>query len=75
MKHVIIILGLVGGFIVVSTVEASAIACARGVNRAGCVGPRGAVGVRRSTMVRRGTVGYRSGTVVRRSTVVRRRAY
>lgn len=27
--------------------EANAVVCARGVYRAGCVGPRGAVGVRR----------------------------
>lgn len=72
MKHAIIILGLAGGFLVVSIAEASAVVCARGVYRAGCVGPRGAVGVRGSTVVRHGTYGYRGGTVVRRSTVVRR---
>jgi hypothetical protein len=39
MKHVIIPLLLVGGFIALSTVQASAVVCARGVYRAGCVGP------------------------------------
>jgi hypothetical protein len=73
MKQAIIILGLVGGFIIVSTAEAGAVVCARGVYRAGCVGPRGAVGVRGSTVIRHGTYGYRGGTVVHRSTVVRRR--
>jgi hypothetical protein len=71
MKRLIVMLGLMGGFIVVTTAEASAVVCARGVYRAGCVAPRGAV-VRSGTMVRRGAVGYRSGTVVRRRTVVRR---
>jgi hypothetical protein len=37
---------LLGGFIALSTVDASAYVCARGVYRAGCVGPRGAVVVR-----------------------------
>jgi len=59
MKYMIVVLGLVGGFVVASTVEASAVVCARGVYRAGCVAPRGAVG-------------YRSPTVVRRSVVARR---
>jgi len=46
MKSVIISVLLLGGFIVLSTVEASAYVCARGVYRAGCAGPRGAVVVR-----------------------------
>jgi hypothetical protein len=56
--------------------EASAYVCARGPYRAGCVGPRGAVGVHR------GYYGYpRGGVVVRRpygyggGVVVRRRYY
>ncbi len=32
--------------------EANAVVCARGVYRAGCVGPRGAVGVRRAPVCR-----------------------
>jgi hypothetical protein len=46
MKHVIIPLLLVGGFTALSTMEASAIVCARGVYRAGCVAPGGAAVVR-----------------------------
>ena len=32
--------------------EANAVVCARGVYRAGCVGPNGAVGVRRAPVAR-----------------------
>ena len=46
MKSVIISMLLLGGFLALSTVDASAYVCARGVYRAGCVGPRGAVVVR-----------------------------
>lgn len=44
-----------------SSGEANAFACAAGAYRAGCVGPRGAVGVRRPY----GAYGYRGGAVVR----------
>jgi hypothetical protein len=55
MKHAIISLLLLGGFISLSTMEASAFVCARGVYRAGCVGARGgAVVVRRPYVARRG---------------------
>jgi hypothetical protein len=37
MKHMIISLLLAGGFTALSTMEASAVVCARGVVRAGCV--------------------------------------
>jgi hypothetical protein len=59
MKYAIISLLLVGGAISLSITEASAaVACARGVYRAGCVG----------------TVGAGAGTVVvRRPVVVHRR--
>ncbi|HMJ31585.1 MAG TPA: hypothetical protein VK512_22970 [Xanthobacteraceae bacterium] len=67
MKHVIIPLLLVGGFVALSTMEASAVVCARGVYRAGCVAPRGAVVVRRPVA--------RSVVVAPRRTVVRRRVY
>jgi hypothetical protein len=53
MKHVIISLLLVGGFVALCTVEASAVVCARGVYRAGCVGPRGAAVVRRPVVAPR----------------------
>jgi hypothetical protein len=46
MKSVIISMLLFGGFIALSTVDASAYVCARGVYRAGCVGARGAVVIR-----------------------------
>jgi hypothetical protein len=63
MKHLIVTLLLLGGFVAVSIPEANALVCARGVYRAGCVGPRGAVGVRRGYVAPRGAV------------VVRRRVY
>jgi hypothetical protein len=47
MKHMTISLLLLGGFVALSTLEANAVVCARGVYRAGCVAPRGAVVVRR----------------------------
>jgi hypothetical protein len=55
MKHVIISLLLLGGFTALSTMEASAFVCARGVYRAGCVGAGGgAVVVRRPYVATRG---------------------
>ena len=41
MKHTIICLLLLGGFTALSTMEASAVVCARGVVRAGCVAAGG----------------------------------
>jgi hypothetical protein len=38
--------------IAASITEANAVVCARGVYRAGCAGPRGAVGVRRAPYYR-----------------------
>ena len=71
MKHLIIPLLLAGGFIALSTMEASAVVCARGVYRAGCVGARGAAVVARSVVrpVARGVV------VAPRRVGVRRRVY
>jgi hypothetical protein len=60
MKHLIISLLLVSGFVALSTMEASAVVCARGVYRAGCAGPRGAV------VARRPIVAAPRGVVVRR---------
>lgn len=55
MKHLIISLLLLGGFVALSTVEANAVVCAAGVYRAGCVAavPRAhaAVVVRRPVVV------------------------
>jgi hypothetical protein len=64
MKHLIIAVLLAGSFIALSTIESSAVVCARGLYRAGCVGPYGAV-VRRPGL-HRGFVGPRRGVVVRR---------
>ena len=41
MKYAIISVLLLGGVIALSTTEASALVCARGVVRAGCVGAGG----------------------------------
>lgn len=41
-----------GGTMTVVTTDANAVVCARGVYRAGCVGPRGAAVVRRPAVVR-----------------------
>ena len=46
MKNAFLSVLLLGGFMLLSTIDASAYVCARGVYRAGCVGPRGAVVVR-----------------------------
>ena len=43
MKYLTVFLLLAGGFVALSTIDAGAVVCARGVYRAGCVGPRGAV--------------------------------
>jgi hypothetical protein len=55
VKRMIISLFLVGGITALCTMEASALVCARGVYRAGCVGVRGgAVVVRHPYVARRG---------------------
>jgi hypothetical protein len=53
MKFVIASLLLVAGFLALSSVEASAVVCARGVYRAGCVAPGGAVVVGRPVVAPR----------------------
>ena len=75
MRHALVIVGLLGGIFALSATEASAAVCARGVYRAGCVGPYGAVGIRRGVYgpvasVRRGPYVARRG--VSRPIVVRR---
>jgi hypothetical protein len=47
MKKLLLIAALVAGSIPLMATESEAVVCARGVYRAGCVGPNGAVGVRR----------------------------
>ena len=61
------------GLMAALPVEANAVVCARGVYRAGCAGPHGAVGVHRgygyhggAAVVRRGGYGYRGGVRVYR---------
>jgi hypothetical protein len=66
--HLMISLLLAGGFVALSTMEASAVVCARGVYRAGCVAGGGAVIVRRPVV-------HRAVVAPRRAVVVRRRVY
>lgn len=70
MKHLMISLSLAGGLIALGTMEASAVVCARGVYRAGCV----AAAPRRAVVVR-APVARRTVVVGPRRTVVRRRVY
>ena len=65
--HLMISLLLAGGFVALSTMEASAVVCARGVYRAGCVRTGGAVVVARPV--------HRVVVAPRRAVVVRRRVY
>jgi hypothetical protein len=67
MKHLIISLSLAAGFVALSTMESSAIVCARGVYRAGCVAAGGAVAVGRPVA--------RAAVIAPRRAVVRRRVY
>jgi small ligand-binding sensory domain FIST len=54
MKYLMIAVLLLGGFVTfAATKEASAVVCAAGVYRAGCVGVRGAAVVRRPVVRRR----------------------
>jgi hypothetical protein len=69
MKHLMIPVLLAGSFIALSTMEASAVVCARGVVRAGCVAAGGAAVVARP-VVRPG-----AAVVAPPRAVVRRRVY
>jgi hypothetical protein len=66
MKHFIIPLLLVGGFVALSTMEANAVVCAAGVYRAGCVATPGVVAARPVA---------RAAVVAPRRVAVRRRVY
>ena len=70
MKHMIISVILAGGFIALSTMETSAVVCARGVVRAGCVAAGGAAVAR--PVVRPAA---RAVVVAPRGVAVRRRVY
>lgn len=63
MKYTLLVLSILASVIAFAPNEANAVVCARGVYRAGCAGPHGAVGVRRAPVA------------VHRSVVVRRPAY
>ena len=71
MKYVLIIMGLFASVVAYLPTEANAVVCARGMYRAGCVGPRGAVGVRRGHYGPR-VVGVRRGYYGPRAVRVRR---
>ena len=66
MKHLMISLLLAGGLIALSTIDAGAVVCARGVYRAGCVGARGAAVVGASVVHRAVVVAPRRAVAVRR---------
>jgi hypothetical protein len=77
MRYAIIVLGLIGGLVAISSAEASPLVSAGGAYRPSHVSPlwavvyRGGVGVRRGAVAYRGgrAVGYRGGAVVRRGAV------
>ena len=70
MKHLTISLLLAASLIALSTAEAGAVVCARGVHRAGCVTTGGAAVVVAAPVARRAVV-----VVPRRAVVVHRRVY
>ncbi len=47
MIKALVVAALAAGSIIATTADAGAVVCARGVYRAGCAGPNGAVGVAR----------------------------
>jgi hypothetical protein len=70
MKHLMVSLLMAGGLVALSTMDASAVVCARGVYRAGCVGAGGGAVVVGAPVARRAVV-----VAPRRAVVVRRRVY
>ncbi|KAA0115667.1 hypothetical protein CIW48_28235 [Methylobacterium sp. P1-11] len=71
MRYVLVVFSLLAGLVTFAPTEANAVVCARGLYRAGCVGPRGAVGVRRGFYGPR-AVGVRRGFYGPRAVGVRR---
>jgi hypothetical protein len=65
--HLMISVLLAGGVVALSTMQANAVVCARGVYRAGCVARGGAAVVARPV--------HRVVVAPRRAVVVRRRVY
>jgi hypothetical protein len=74
MNRLIIPVLLAGSFIALSTMEASAVVCARGVVRAGCVAAGGAA-VGRAAVVATPAVRPAGAVVAPRGVAVRRRVY
>jgi hypothetical protein len=70
MKHLMIPVLLAASLIALSTMEANAVVCARGVVRAGCVAAGGGTAVVRAPVVRPARA-----VVAPRGVVVRRRVY
>ena len=75
MKHLMSPVLLAGSFLALSTMEESAVVCARGVVRAGCVAAGGAAVVTTAPVVTAPVVRPASAVVAPRGTVVRRRVY
>jgi hypothetical protein len=74
MRRAILLSFILAAGVAAYATEASAAVCARGVNRAGCIGPRGAVVARRMpgrTVVRSTRVNPRRGVVVQRRAIIR----
>jgi hypothetical protein len=65
MKHAIVSLLLLAGFTALSTMEASAVVCAAGVYRAGCVAGGAAVVRHPAAVVGRPVVAPRRAVVIR----------
>jgi hypothetical protein len=60
MKRLLLALSVIGSLTALSASDADAFVCARGMYRAGCIGPNGAIGVRRGFYGPR-VVGVRRG--------------
>jgi hypothetical protein len=66
MRMLLIVAIAAGSFMaipIVSSSDAQAVVCAKGVYRAGCAGPNGAVSVRRPAVAPHGAVCRRYGVV------------
>lgn len=71
LRQTLVLLGAAIGLVVLMPAPAEAVVCAGGVYRAGCVGPRGGVAVRRGLYGPRRVV-VRGGYVRPRTVVYRR---
>jgi hypothetical protein len=63
MKHLIIPLLLLGGFVALMTTEANAVVCARGVHRAHCVNAHAQVAARPASVHHTRTYGEQLGQI------------